>query len=281
MGLPALVTIWNEGVHSDTDSKIEAGARLTCHLVLRLFRTFDSPNPTLYGSFHSVAASPHSSLQPLQSSQVGVKLACDRHLLASLHNYIAVGPVLAVLKAILVLADRMPSDGEHFSEFNLRISLNSEFLLHLAKGSGSKAGGNSNGSNKLSGTNLASNELSMSHILGTSWGGDIDMDTASSSFSVSRSFGVAENISLSSYARYVLKKICSQAWVHHRCLQNPDELLKADVLLDSCLSFRQAQRLLEMISRPDSKAAVKENDSSQLDYRQVRVIGVNRKRAIF
>lgn len=260
------MTIWNEGVHSDTDSKIEAGARLTCHLVLRLFKTFDSPNPTLYGSSHSVPASPHTSLQPLQSAQIGVKLACDRHLLASLHNYISVGPVLAVLKAILVLADRMPADGNLPSTIFVAMR---NVRLGIAKGSGSKSGGSS-GSNKMSGTNLGANELSMSHILGTSWGGDIDMDIGSSSFPLSRAFGAPENVSLASYARYVLKKICSQAWVHHRCLQNPDELLKSDVLLDSCLSFRQAQRLLEMISRPESKAAMEDNDSSSLDYRQVR-----------
>ena len=72
------------------------------------------------------------------------------------------------------------------------------------------------------------------------------------------------------YARYVLKQICTQPWVHQRCLQNPEELLKPDGLLDSCLSFRQAQRLLQMISRPDSNSTVDtDSTSTQLDYRQV------------
>lgn len=34
-----------------------------------------------------------------------IKLSCDRHLLAAAHKNIAVGPVLAVLKGILVVGD--------------------------------------------------------------------------------------------------------------------------------------------------------------------------------
>jgi hypothetical protein len=30
------------------DSRIEAGARLTCHLLLRLFKTNETPQPALY-----------------------------------------------------------------------------------------------------------------------------------------------------------------------------------------------------------------------------------------
>jgi len=97
---------------SEADSDAEAGARLTCHLVLRLFKTSDAPHPACYSnSSHSVNASPHPTLQQAPSPSLGVKLACDRHLLAATHNSISVGPVLAVLKAILVLADRVPVEG--------------------------------------------------------------------------------------------------------------------------------------------------------------------------
>lgn len=118
------------------------------------------------------------------------------------------------------------------------------------------------------------NEVSISHILGTSWSGDLDSDTGSSNFGIGGSrnnFGNAtENVPLASYARYVLRQICSQPWVHQRCLQNPDELLKLDGLLDSCLSLRQAQRLLQMISRPDTGASAAEDISNDpQDYRQV------------
>lgn len=117
------------------------------------------------------------------------------------------------------------------------------------------------------------NEVSISHILGTSWSGDLDLDMGSSSFGVGcrTNFGAAnEHVPLSSYARYVLRQICSQPWVHQRCLHNPEELLKLDGLLDSCLSLRQAQRLLQMICRPDLSAAAADDFSSeQQDYRQV------------
>jgi len=70
---------------------------------------------------NSVSASPHHTLPPPQSASTSaggsgagpaVKLACDRHLLAATHNSISVGPVLGVLKAILVLADRVPADAK-------------------------------------------------------------------------------------------------------------------------------------------------------------------------
>lgn len=117
-----------------------------------------------------------------------------------------------------------------------------------------------------------SNEVSISHILGTSWSGDLDLDLGSSSFGTSGRNplgGAAENVALATYARCVLKQICSQPWVHQRCLQNPEELLKPDGLLDSCLSFRQAQRLLQMISRPDSASAAEDVGNAQPDYRKV------------
>ena len=267
VGVPSLVKIWNEGGRSDTDPEAEAGARLTCHLVLRLFKTSDAPHPACYSnSSHSVNASPHHTLQQQQTTtttttattSLGVKLACDRHLLAATHNSISVGPVLAVLKAILVLADRVLPEGK------------GNRLTGGGTGSGGRLGGG------VGGGGVGSNEVSISHILGTSWSGDLDMDIGSSG-----SFGgvggrshfggaPAENVPLASYARYVLRQICSQPWVHQRCLQNPEELLKLDGLLDSCLSLRQAQRLLQMISRPDSGASAAEDISNEpQDYRQV------------
>ena len=72
----------------------EASARLLCHLILRLFKTIECPQPNLY----SVSSSPH----PLASGQINsIRLSCDRHLLAAAHSNISVGPVLAVLKGIL------------------------------------------------------------------------------------------------------------------------------------------------------------------------------------
>lgn len=69
-----------------------------------------------------------------------MKLSCDRHLLTATHNTIHVGAVLAVLKAILVVAD-----------------LTSKHCKPTKKEPSSKIP-----------TPLGSGELSISHILGTS-----------------------------------------------------------------------------------------------------------------
>ncbi|GCC30344.1 hypothetical protein chiPu_0008794 [Chiloscyllium punctatum] len=71
------------------DPDAEPGARMTCRLLLHLFRTPQvSPFPQTNGK-----------------SAPGIRSSCDRHLLAAAHNSIEVGAVFAVLKAILMLGD--------------------------------------------------------------------------------------------------------------------------------------------------------------------------------
>lgn len=53
--------------------------------------------------------------------------------------------------------------------------------------------------------------------------------------------------SLSEFAQHVLKQICTQEWVLECCLKNCDEMCKDEILLDSMLTNKQAQRLLHMI----------------------------------
>lgn len=103
IALPTLVKVSKafndargENVMASGGVNVEAGARLTCHLLLRLFKTIECPQPGLY----SVSTSPHP-LPTAAGSNYGIRLSCDRHLLAAAHNNIKVGPVLAVLKAIL------------------------------------------------------------------------------------------------------------------------------------------------------------------------------------
>lgn len=86
----------------------EGGMRLTCHLLLRLFRTAEGPQPGLY----SVGSPP-----PLTTPRppLGVRLSCDRHLLAAAHRNIHVGPVLAVLKAVLLVGDATAKEGTELS----------------------------------------------------------------------------------------------------------------------------------------------------------------------
>ncbi|XP_048397889.2 mediator of RNA polymerase II transcription subunit 12-like protein isoform X1 [Stegostoma tigrinum] len=71
------------------DPDAEPGARMTCRLLLHLFRAPQvSPFPQTNGK-----------------SAPGIRSSCDRHLLAAAHNIIEVGAVFAVLKAILMLGD--------------------------------------------------------------------------------------------------------------------------------------------------------------------------------
>ncbi|XP_052753637.1 mediator of RNA polymerase II transcription subunit 12-like isoform X2 [Galleria mellonella] len=183
----------------------DTGARLTCHLLLRLFKTVDTPQPGLY----SVSTSPGPG-----GGGAGVRLSCDRHLLAAAHKNIGVGPVLATLKAILMVGDSTARDA-------------------------GKPGGKKS--------------CELSHILGTSDSGptDAQLDLMSGSGGVGSTL-LDSSQSLSSLARRVLAEICSEEWVLQKCLQNPDELYQPDMLLDSMLTPRQAQRLLHMICYPDS-----------------------------
>ena len=235
IALPSLVKACNEG-RGDADTEAEAGARLTCHLLLRLFKTSECPQPALY----SVSTSPH----PLPSGNprgYSIKLSCDRHLLAAAHNNIRVGPVLAVLKAILVVADatagKQPPKKPDVP------------LTHSGKAGGP-------GSVGVSGSGPG--ELSISHILGTSdilgGGDDLGLDLAMSSSSSSAGMTAESVKGLSDFAQHVLRQICSQEWVLERCLQNPEELCHPGMLLDDVLTPRQAQRLLHMICYPETSS---------------------------
>ncbi|XP_063890772.1 mediator of RNA polymerase II transcription subunit 12 isoform X1 [Helicoverpa armigera] len=197
----------------------DTGARLTCHLLLRLFKTVDTPQPGLY----SVSTSPGPG-----GAAAGVRLSCDRHLLAAAHKNIGVGPVLATLKAILMVGDSTARDG-------------------------GKPGGKKS--------------CELSHILGTSdtvptdaqldLMSMVDSEMSGGHRTPRGSGGVGSTLldssqSLSSLARRVLAEICSEEWVLQKCLQNPDELYQPDMLLDPMLTSRQAQRLLHMICYPES-----------------------------
>lgn len=95
VALPALLIFYR----SETImSEVEASARLTCHILLRLFQAIEYPQPGMY----SVSTSPIQTSGPMLSN---IKLSCDRLLLGGAHKNISVAPLLAVLKAILVVAD--------------------------------------------------------------------------------------------------------------------------------------------------------------------------------
>ncbi|XP_020279147.1 mediator of RNA polymerase II transcription subunit 12 isoform X2 [Pseudomyrmex gracilis] len=237
IALPSLVKTCNDG-RGDIDIEAEAGARLTCHLLLRLFKTVECPQPALY----SVSTSPHP-LPSGNSRGYNIKLSCDRHLLAAAHNNIRVGPVLAVLKAILVVGDATAAK-QPPKKVDMPLS-------HASKGGGPASVGVGVGV-----SSSGPGELSISHILGTSdilgGGDDLGLDLAMSSSSSSAGLTTENVKGFSDFAHHVLRQICSQEWVLERCLQNPDELCHQDMLLDNMLTPRQAQKLLHMICYPDT-----------------------------
>jgi len=77
-------------VGSGGDPDAETGARLTCHMLLRLFQMMNTM-PTCSSD--------------AKRGTVFVRSSCDRHLLEAAHKRINVGAVVAVLKAILMLGN--------------------------------------------------------------------------------------------------------------------------------------------------------------------------------
>ena len=94
---------------SGSDQEAEPGARLTCHLLLRLFSSTSLNNLMALSSTkqptpQQPGSTPHGS-QGGSTSGVNIKLSCDKHLLTAAHGSITVGAVVAVLKALLMLGE--------------------------------------------------------------------------------------------------------------------------------------------------------------------------------
>lgn len=214
----------------------EASARLLCHLLLRLFKTIEIPQPGLY----SVSTSPNPITTP--GPACNIKLSCDRHLLAAAHKNIAVAPVLAVLKGILVVGDA---------------------TAHISALSGGKRSGLNTPVHPGS-TPKSMGGVDISHILGTS---DLGIMSGNEDALLDQpQMNQNENASsLSDFAQHVLRQICSQEWVLERCLQNAEELCKPGLLIDNMLKANQAQRLLHMICYPENESYLK----SEIDQRAI------------
>nr|XP_033813858.1 mediator of RNA polymerase II transcription subunit 12-like protein isoform X2 [Geotrypetes seraphini] len=90
------------------DPDAEPGARMTCRLLLHLFRK------------PQVCSLP----QATGKSSAGIRSSCDRHLLAAAHNSIEVGAVFAVLKAILMLGDAEIGNSSINSSYNDDFNIN-------------------------------------------------------------------------------------------------------------------------------------------------------------
>lgn len=73
---------------------------LSKNILFRLFTEVEYPQPGMY----SVSTSPNP-VSVSGSVHSNIKLSCDRLLLGGAHKNVAAGPVLAMLKGILVVAD--------------------------------------------------------------------------------------------------------------------------------------------------------------------------------
>lgn len=141
VALPALVNACKGG--REITAEVEAGARLSCHLLLRLFKTSEVPQPSLY----SVSTSPNPISTP--GPLCNIKLSCDRHLLAAAHKNIEFCPVLAALKGILLVESATAHHKTPSAYSGIRSGLNTP----VHPGSTPKS---------MGGT------IDLSHILGTS-----------------------------------------------------------------------------------------------------------------
>ncbi|XP_023221820.1 mediator of RNA polymerase II transcription subunit 12-like protein [Centruroides sculpturatus] len=226
------------------DQDAESGARLTCHLLLRLLKTVEI-NCVSYllpsGPVYHLGTSPG----PLLASNTArpmylIKSPCDRQLLSAAHNRMLVEVVLAVLKGILELISDSNSEG---SETKARTDITQN------KG-----------------------ELSIKDILGPIDDADFDLSMPTSlgrpaGSGISGGSCGMETAGLSEFAKHVLRQICSQEWIRELCLRDPDLLCSQDLSVNSVLSPQQARQLLQMICHPKVEINIGNEDS--VDQRQM------------
>lgn len=227
------------------DQDAESGARLTCHLLLRLLKTVEI-NCVSYllpsGPVYHLGTSPGPLLASSSSRPMYlIKSPCDRQLLSAAHNRMLVEAVLAVLKGILELISDSSSES---NETKARTDLTQN------KG-----------------------ELSIKDILGPIDDADFDLAMpaslgrpAGSGISGGSACGM-ETAGLSEFAKHVLRQICSQEWIRELCLRDPDLLCSQDPSVNSVLTPQQARQLLQMICHPKVEINIGNEDS--IDQRQI------------
>ncbi|KAJ8951793.1 hypothetical protein NQ318_019766 [Aromia moschata] len=229
VALPSLLKVRRCQVPGRRRGQGRGGMRLTCHLLLRLFRTAEGPQPGLY----SVGSPPLTAPRP----PLGVRLSCDRHLLAAAHRNIHVGPVLAVLKAVLIVGDATAKEGTELSLSNI---LGTSDLHSGADGPSLDLPIN---------VDVCGSRTTHSHIF----------KACNPAPATRRAPPLCRRSPATS-----LREICSQQWVLERCLSHPEELCDMDNLLDPLLSHSQAQRLLHMICYPDAASSIDDLDQKSM-----------------
>ncbi|XP_067647915.1 mediator of RNA polymerase II transcription subunit 12 isoform X2 [Eurosta solidaginis] len=243
--LPTLAYAYPVG--GDFTMEAEAGARLTCHLVLKLFKTIEVPQPRMY----SVSTSPN----PINVGRgaFSIKLSCDRHLLVGAHKNIPIQAVLAVIKAILIVVDLKTPTLSNNSTVTSNNGKRSGVNTPVHPGSTPKSNDRPADLSQILGTSDLSN-------IGTNLDQDINQPTMGNI--LGKPF---EQVSLLEFANHVLKQICSQEHVLERCLKHADNL--CEMIIDDMLSTKQVQRVLYMICYPEAEY----NIISEMDQRSMIV----------
>ncbi|XP_059156878.1 mediator of RNA polymerase II transcription subunit 12-like protein isoform X2 [Physella acuta] len=199
VALPSLMAV----CCPEGDAEAESGARLSCHLLLRLFKP-------------SYLIAPQCGIS--QKNPAPIRNSCDRHLLEAAHLFIGVGPMLAVLKAMLKLADESNDESTNKGSSSSNKDKTGMVLDYMLR-------------------NLENDGL-----------GD-EMEAMLRASGQSGKDGLGSG-SLSEFAKCALTEICRQDWVREKFLRNPEKLFTSDLLNDPILSYRQAQQLLQMICYP-------------------------------
>lgn len=249
----------------------EPGVRLTCHLLLTLFREQEPPvsqskcsqqpllpaHNTFGQSFPNYGSStpsytggilggvPHIGglLQTINKdadsnskSQLNLKYLCDHYLLRSACCSIKTECHITLLKAIRVLAmwaspnNDMEPQGKVKTE-NTFEDVSMDGLGHI-------------------GNDLSGHENSAGSIL--------NPDSSFNIFKIN-----LQTASLHQFADAILRLLCSQRWLHIKCLSDSDIFTTIDteknILLDPRIDVKQSQRLLYMIcynKSPEKQADV-------------------------
>lgn len=207
----------------------EAMARLTCHLLLKLFQSIEIPQPGLY----TVSTSPNP-INVTATNVSNIELSCDRHLLVAAQKNIPVEAILALCKGLMIVIDLTVQKSSY----------------NMGGGSGRRSGFNTPvhpGSTPKS----MDRPVDLSQILGTSDLGVVsDGQEDQMMVDLQQTSSNQDQTSLSDYAQHVLKQICSQEWVLERCLQTSE---LPNMLEDDMLTLKQVQRLLHMICYPENE----------------------------
>lgn len=102
--MSSIISVFHQRYHQNPFIYIRIN--FNANFPLSSIDSVELPVPALYGM--------QSNECPIKipGPQFNIKSSCDRHLLAATHKNLAIGPVLAVLKGILVVADAMNPENQ-------------------------------------------------------------------------------------------------------------------------------------------------------------------------